>query len=110
EQPGLTLAEGKSFIPSRLHLPDHEDPEGSQQNDWGKVQKCGRPSPTASILHRDVDTLVAKNLDHVRIVRGDGGVERGLLVGILPTIIRPGKRDVLYLRLVDIIHELREVN
>ena len=110
EQTGLTLAEGQCFISARLHLPDHEDPQGGQQNDRGQIQQPGWPPSTAGILHRDVDALVAKNLDHVGIVRRHGGMERSLLVGILPTNVRPGKGDVLYLCLVYIVHELREVN
>ena len=63
EQSGLALAEGKRLIPAGLHLADHEEPQRSQQNERGQVQQPSRPASALGILDRDVDALVAQNLD-----------------------------------------------
>ena len=48
-----------------------------------QVQQPGRPASTVDVLEGHVDALIAQRLDHVRIIRRDGGVEAGIVVAVL---------------------------
>jgi hypothetical protein len=93
-----------------LHLPDHEKPQGSQQNQRRQVQQPARPTPAAGVPDGDSHALVAQHLDHVGIIRGNGRVERRTVILELAPYFLQVDGDLFDVPLIHIRHELREVD
>ena len=93
-----------------MHLADHEEPQGRQQDERGQVQQPGRPAAVAHIAERHDHALILQGLDHVRVIGRDGGVEAGIVVPVLTADFHAGNRDFLDISLVHVRHELREID
>src|SRR5581483_580119 len=106
EQARPALAERKRFVTAGLHLADHEEPQGSQQDERRQIQQPGWPPAAADVPDRNVYALLAKGLDHVRVVGWNRSVEAGIVVAILAAHFHADDGDLFYVPLVHIGHEL----
>ena len=110
EQARPALAERQRFVPASLHLADHDEPQCAQQDERRQVQQPGWPAAGLSVLHRDVDALVAQFLDHVGVAGHDCSVEAGLVVLELASDFLANNRHFADVALVHLGEELREID
>ncbi len=110
EQAGPALAERQRLVAASLHLADHDEPQRAQQDKWRQVQQPSRPAAGLSVLHRDVDALVAQFLDHVGVAGHDCGVEASLVVLEFAADLLANNRHFADVALVHLGEELREID
>ena len=110
KQAGPALAERQGLIAAALHLPQHEEPQRRDHNDGSEVEQNREPGIALRILHRDADLVVLKDLEHVRVVGGHGGVERFPVAGVVPVNFAVDDGHVADLALLAVLHELRKGN
>src|SRR5262249_44817199 len=89
EQPRPALAKRQCFVATRLHLPDHEEPQRRQQDDRRQIEQPAWPTATADVLYFDINVLLLHGLVHVGVVRRHNRPEHGLVVLELPSNFHP---------------------
>src|SRR5262245_41253124 len=111
-QPRAALAETQGLVPAALHLTHHEDPERQNDDKWRCVEQDRDPASRPRVLDRDVDLLLVEQLEYVRIVGGNVGMEA--LVRILEDAVyltagdAAGDLDLRDLAAIHLVHELGE--
>src|SRR5208282_4179675 len=111
EQPRPALAERQRLVSTRLHLPDHEEPERAQQHQRQQIQNPARPSPVADVLEAVRDTFVRQLLVHLRIApRRYSGMKRRVGALELPLRFLADKHHVVDIALIHVGHEFRKAN
>ena len=107
EQLGAALAEGHRLAAADLHLAHEEDPDADEQQHREPLdQEDHVPGLAVLGLGRDLDALVAQQLDQVRVLRREG--LEALAVEVVPADVLPLDRDLLDVALLDRREELAE--
>ena len=107
KQPGAALAEGQRLVAAGLHLPDHEEPQGCEQDQRRPgSQQLERPTAAGDIADIHGDALITQRLDHVGIVRRGGGMKRGIIIPVLAAYLLASDGDLFHVALVHIRQEL----
>ena len=77
EQARSALAERKRLVATRLHLPQHEEPHGNQQNERAHIDQQGNQEIALRFFDVEVDLVVRvqHRLDQVFVVRRQRSVK-----------------------------------
>ena len=76
EQAGAALAEREGLVAAGLHLAEHEEPDGAEQNERADVeQQLQQQAVVLRLLDGEVNLGGQHSLLEVFVVGGDGGVE-----------------------------------
>src|SRR3954470_18967464 len=88
------------------HLADHHGPQGREQNQRREIQQIGGPAVSGVVLYIDVHPVLAKKLDHLRVVRVGNGMEARCIVLVLTVYLASDNGDLAYIATIDILQEL----
>ena len=109
-QARAALAEAQGLVAARLHLPHHEQPEGSEQQEWREIHQHRDPVAGAGVLNDGIDFVVAKLVIEVGVVQRDESMQPVLRVLIDAVNLVPRDADLLDLPGTDFIQEIGEAD
>ncbi len=110
EQAGAALAERQGLVATSLHLANHEEPQGTEQDERRKVQQPTGPAVALAVLHRDIDAFITEFLVHVVVIRRNRGMEPAVAFLVLAVNLRAVDGDRSHLGVVHLVKELREID
>src|SRR5215469_699338 len=111
EQPHQALAEGQGLVAAGLHLPDHEEPPRTQQDQRSPgAEQLQRQAAAIDVAEGDRHTLALQVLQHLgsEVIARSSGVKWGTIFE-LAADFHPVDRDLADVVLIDITHELSDV-
>ena len=94
EQARAAFSEGKRFVSTALHLPDHEEPQQRDQDERGELQQPAPPAVAVVVLHGHADLVLVEDVVEVGVVGRNDDVEGALVGAEVASNLLARNRDV----------------